>query len=324
MQTAQQKQPQPPPPRIPDPPPRMTLEKAVRGRLVQPLRLILYGPPGIGKSTFAAGSPDPIFLGAEKGTAQLDVVRFAQPESWQDVLDGLRILETQAHAFKTVVLDTLDWIEPLIHQAVLAEENKGKDAARSATDLDSMGYGRGYNLALTQWRKLISYLERLSDTRGMNILMLAHSQIKSFKNPEGEDFDRYEMKLYHKAGGLLQEWADEVLFANYEIATHEKKGRVRGISSGARIIHTTRTAAYDAKNRHGLPDELPLSWADYSASVTEGAPANRGAILQAINELLEDADEELITKVQMATATANNDSIKLTLILNRLKAMRKE
>jgi len=315
MQTVQQKQPS-------NALSRMTLEKAVKGRLVQPLRLIVYGPPGIGKSTFAASSPDPIFLGAEKGTAQLDVTRFPQPENWPDVLDALIVLGTQNHNYKTVVLDTLDWIEPLIHQAVLAEDSKGKPSATS--DIDSMGYGRGYNLALTQWRKLISYLERLSDTRGMNILMLAHSQIRSFKNPEGEDFDRYEMKLHHKAGGLLQEWADEVLFANYETATHEKKGRVRGISSGARIIHTTRTAAYDAKNRHSLPDELPLSWVDYASSVTQGAPASGNDILRAINELLEGADKELIAKVKTSVAAANNNSVKLTLILNRLKAIRKE
>jgi len=324
MQVAQQKQPLQEPSKASNPPGKMNLERIIKGCLVQPLRLIVYGPPGIGKSTFAAGSPNPIFLGAEKGTAQLDVTRFPQPETWQDILEAMQVLETEAHDYKTIVLDTLDWIEPLIHQAVLIEENKGKDSARAVSDIDSMGYGRGYNLALTQWRKFISCLERLSDARSMNILMLAHSQIRSFKNPEGEDYDRYEMKLHHKAGGLLQEWADEVLFANYETATHERKGRVRGISSGARVIHTTRTAAYDAKNRHDLPDELPLSWADYAASAIQGAPADREDILEAINELLEGADKELISKVKAAVAAVNNDSAKLTLILNRLKTIRKE
>jgi len=298
----------------------MSLKKVVKGRLAQPLRVILYGPPGIGKSTFAAGAPAPIFLGAEKGTAQLEVDRFTQPEKWEDVLAATTELGTADHSYKTIVLDTLDWIEPLIHTQELNEVNKTK---HTADDIDDIGYGRGYNLALVQWRKLVSYLERLSEIRAMNIILLAHSQIKSFKNPEGDDFDRYEMKLHHKAGGLLQEWADEVFFASYETYAHEKKGRVRGISSGARIIHTTRTAAYDAKNRHDLPSELPLSWDDYATAIASGSPANSEDIKKAISELLEDCSEELTGRVNRAVNNAGDNAAKLTQILDHLKATKK-
>jgi hypothetical protein len=302
----------------------MTLGKVVKGRIAQPLRLVLYGPPGIGKSTFAGNAPSPIFIGAEKGTAQLDVERFPQPAAWPEVIEALTALGTQDHGYKTVVIDTVDWMEPMIHASVIAEESKGKSEAKQITDIDSMGYGRGYNLAMTQWRKLLTYLERLSDVRGMNVILLAHSQIKSFKNPEGEDFDRYEMKLHHKASGLLQEWADEVLFCNYETYAVETKGRVRGVSSGTRIIHTVRTAAFDAKNRHDLPETLPLSWADYAAAVDEGAPAIVADLKSAIVELLNGADTELKTKVDESVIKAGDNSATLTKILNRLRALRKE
>jgi hypothetical protein len=303
---------------------RMSLTSVVKGKISQPLRLVLYGPPGIGKSTFASNAPSPIFIGAEKGTAELDIARFPQPEKWDEVLEAITTLGTIDNAYKTLVLDTVDWIEPLIHAHILAEESKGKSEAKIVTDIDSLGYGRGYNLAMTQWRKLLVYLERLCDVRGMNIILLGHSQIKSFKNPEGEDFDRYEMKLHHKASGLIQEWADEVLFCNYETYAVETKGRVRGVSSGTRQIHTVRSAAFDAKNRHGLPETLPLEWSDYAAAVAKGEPAESAALQAAITELLESADAALKAKVIEAVTKAGDNPAKLTQILNRLRVLRKE
>jgi hypothetical protein len=302
---------------------KMSLSTVVKGRIEQPSRLVLYGPPGIGKSTFASNSPMPIFVGAEKGTAQLDVTRFSQPEILDDVFSALTELGTQEHPYKTLVIDTADWLEPIIHKHVLDEDNRGKDASKASPDIDSMGFGRGYNLALTQWRKLITYFERLGDVKGMHVLILAHTQIKSFKNPEGEDYDRYEMKLHHKASGLLQEWADDVLFTNYETFTNEKKGRVRGISSGARIIHTTRTAAFDAKNRHNLPNELPLSWDDYADAIVKSEPASPESIKKAIDDILGTVDTEFATKVKESVKKADNNAVKLTQVLDRLRAVRK-
>jgi|PlaIllAssembly_1097288.scaffolds.fasta_scaffold00011_3 hypothetical protein len=303
--------------------PKMSLSKIVKGRITQPVRLVLYGPPGIGKSTFAASAPAPIFIGAEKGTAQLDVERFAQPETWLDVLDAITELGTQQHGYQSLVIDTLDWIEPLIHAYVINEENKSSNNKVTNIDAVGQGYGRGYALALTQWRKLITYLERLSDLKKMNLLLLAHSQIKSFKNPEGSDFDRYELKLQSKAAGLVQEWIDEVLFCNYETCTTESKGRVRGISSGARVIHTTRTAAFDAKNRHDLPDELPLSWEDYYSAISAREPAAAVDIKKAIAELLENAGSDIANKVTERVEAAGNDAPKLTKILDRLRTVMK-
>lgn len=244
------------------PQPRMTLASVQRGKIKQPMRLVMYGPPGIGKSTFASQAPNPIFIGAEKGTAMLDVARFPQPERWEDVHEALRTLWNEKHDFKTLVVDTLDWLEPLNHAQVVAEDGKVKS-------IDEIGYGRGFNVALDKWRVFLSRLEKLCDARGLNIILLAHCHVKTFKAPDVDHYDRYELKLHAKANGLIQEWADEVLFANYETLTREddRTKTVRGVSDGTRLLHTVRHACWDAKNRHSLPAVLPLSWDEYAGAV---------------------------------------------------------
>jgi hypothetical protein len=127
-------------------------------------------------------------------------------------------------------------------------------------NIEDVGFGKGYNAALDRWRDMLSRLDTLRDRRGMNVILLAHSWIKTFRNPEGDDFDRYELKLHAKTSGLIKEWSDAVLFAAYETLTAtDKSKRTRGISTGARIVHTERRAAFDAKNRFELPAELPAS-----------------------------------------------------------------
>ena len=257
---------------------RMTLSSVVKGKQTRPLRITLYGVEGIGKSTFAAGAPAPIFLGAEDGTAHLDVTRFPMPQSWEEVLDAVRVLERDAHAYKTLVVDTLDWAEPLVWKYVCDQ--------KSETSIEDFGYGKGYSAALDQWRVFLAALERLRERKGMHIIFLAHSWIKTFKDPEQDDYDRYELKLNNKAGGLIKEWSDIVLFANFETLAHKDKAtkRVRGISSGARFIYTNRKPAYDAKNRHDLPDRLPLNWADFFAAIQAGRPADPKVLAEEIRE----------------------------------------
>lgn len=290
---------------------RMTLKAVKRGPVQQPLRLVLYGPPGIGKSTFAASAPSPVFLGGEKGTAQLDVARFPQPETWKEVWESIRALLDEEHSYQTYVVDTLDWIEPLCWAQV------AKDAGKE--HIEDIGYGKGFNAALDEWRLFLSRLERLSDA-GINVVLLAHCHIRPFKNPEGEPFDRYEMKLHAKASSLIQEWADEVLFTNYETLTLEDKGRVRGVSSGARLVHTVRAAAFDAKNRHSLPAVLPLDWGEYEAAVQAQTPASAKDLIAAMESLLEGADAQLADAVRERIGKANGDASKLARLLNWLKA----
>jgi len=283
----------------------MTLAAVRGGKIAAPVRVFLFGVEGVGKSTFAAGAPSPIFLGPEDGTHHLDVKRFPPPATWAEVFEALAVLEHEAHDFKTLAIDTVDWIEPLVWRAVCE--------AGGWASIEDAGYGKGYVKALDEWRRMLSALERLRATKRMHVVLLGHSQVKLYKNPEGDDFDRYALKLHDKAGGLLKEWSDVVLFANYETfaAKDQKTKRVRGVSSGARLIYTNRTAAYDAKNRYNLPDSLPLSWADFFEAVErrETAPATdlRAAIEQKIGELHGDVAK----KAMEALARAGADAEKL-------------
>jgi hypothetical protein len=176
--------------------------------------------------------------------------------------------------------------------------------------------------ALDAWRVLLARLEALRTKRGMNIVFLAHSWVKSFKNPEGEDFDRYELKLHAKAGGLLKEWADCVLFTRHEtfVDKDNKTKRVRGVSTGARVMHTTRTAAYDAKNRYSLPETLPLEWDAFAAAVLAATPVDAAVSKTRIDELLKSADPELSSKVLDAVRKADGNAAQLARIADHLAA----
>lgn len=302
----------------PPEPQRMKLSAVVRGRLEKPMRVLLYGVEGCGKSTFAANAPRPIFIAAEDGTAQLDVARFPEPRNWREVLDAVDELATGDHDFQTVVVDTLDWLEPMCWEHLVAEAKGAK-----ITSIEDFGFGKGYVAALDQWRLLLARFEQLRARRGMHVIFLAHSWIKTFKNPEDDDFDRYELKLHAKAGGLLKEWSDAVLFARYETFTNkdEKTKRARGVSTGFRIIHTQRTAAWDAKNRYDLPAELPLDWQAYADAVRAQTPADPAKLRARIEKLLEQtSDEDLKKNVRAAVAEAGDSASRLAKYADHLAA----
>ncbi len=255
--------------------PRLTLAAVRRGRMQLPIRTLLYGVEGIGKTTFGASAPKAIFVGPEDGAGLLEVEHFPQPGSWLDVRDAIRALTNEPHGYATAVFDTVDWLEPLLWKFICERDGK--------KDIEDYGYGKGYVAALDEWRVFINDLERLRAAKRMQIVLLAHSWIKSFKNPEGEDYDRFEMKIHLKAAGLLKEWSDVVLFANYETFAHkDDKKRVRGVSTGARLCYTQRTAAYDAKNRFSLPESFALDWAEYELALQEHQPADAAALVAEI------------------------------------------
>lgn len=296
----------------------MSLARVVRGKLAKPVRVLIYGVEGVGKSSFAAASPQPIFFGAEDGTSELDVARFPEPSTWAEAFEAITELATAEHDYQTLVIDTLDWLEPLCWAAVCA--GKKDKAGKAIESIEGFGYGKGYTAALDLWRQLTAALETLRTKRNMNTIQIAHSWIKSFKNPAGEDFDRYEMKLHAKASGLLREWNDAVLFATHETLTYEANGRVKGISSGARVIYTERCAAWDAKNRYDLPDRLPLDWESFYEAVQSHRPGDPEELKARINELLKNADEKLATRANAALTSAGSDAAELARIANKLSA----
>jgi hypothetical protein len=285
----------------------MILGNIVAGRQDKPIRALVYGVEGVGKSTFGAGAPAPIFLGAEDGTAHLDVQRFPMPATWQDVLDAVRILTTEAHKYQTLVIDTLDFAEPMVWDFICKRDNQ--------PNVEAYGYGKGYAAALDEWRVFLAALDRLRAAKGLHLVLLAHSWIKPFRNPEGEDYDRHELKLRPNVGGLVKEWTDAVLFANFETFAPKEKGKkTKGVSTGARILHSTRTAAYDAKNRYSLPEVLPLSWDDFFEAARAHQPASADDLLAAIRGKIPDLEADVASKVEAGIVRAGGNAEKLAML----------
>ena len=291
------------------PPPKRPslLSRVTKGPVSSPIKIVVYGVPGVGKSTFAAGAPDPIFMG-EDGSKELDVARFPQPESWQQLLDMITDLTLEAHSYRTLVLDTLDWAEPMCwaHTCLTKPGDKGK----RCLDIEDYGYKRGYVAALDVWKRLTDNIDHLQAKRGMHVVMLAQCSVRTPLNPEGDDFSKYGLKLHEKAGYQIGEWADGVLFAAHEVLTHERDGRAKGISTGLRQLRTEKHATYDAKNRYGLPATLPLDWRSFEDAVAVARARRAPAAVRArIVELLKSAAPDVVERVNKALATAKDDDL---------------
>jgi len=294
-------------------PARMTLRNITSGKQERPLRVIVFGTDGVGKSSFGAAAPKPLFLCAEDGTAHLDVARFPVPHTWMEVLEAIRVLTHEEHDFKTLVVDTLDWLEPLCWQHVC--QLHGKQSP------EDFGFGKGYVLAVDQWRALLGRLDILVRNRRMNVVLLAHSLVKKVDDPQVGAFDRYQMKLHDKSSAVLREWVDAVLFARHDLKVIERNGKARGMSSGNRLLHTTWTAAYDAKNRFDLPETLPLDWEEFEQACKAHAPADPGKLLAEIEELLPQLrDEETRAKAAAYAREKAGNAAALAQALDKLRS----
>lgn len=295
-------------------PSRMRLDAVTRGRRSFPPKTLAYGPEGIGKSTFGACAPSPIFLDVEEGTNELDVARFPQPEVWPEVLEAVHHLETETHSYQNLVIDSLDRLESLIHAFICKRDNQD--------NIESYGYGRGHAVALDEWRLLLAALDRLRRIKNMGVVFIAHSCIRTFKNPGGEDFDRYEMKINPKAAGLIKEWADVVLFLNHEIVTKkdQRTKRVRGVTTGARFIYTEHSSHYDAKNRFNLPPVLSLDWEEYAAALAKGAPAALPVLIDEIKRKAATVGGEVETMTLAFLTAKATDAAALARLNSRLNA----
>ena len=229
-----------------------------------PPRLLLYGVAGVGKTLFATSAPHSVIIQTEDGLGLINVPTFGLLRSFDEVMQAIASLYDEPHDFQTVVIDSLDWLEPLIWQHTARLHNQ--------PNIEAFGYGKGYLAALDSWRAVLEGLNALRDERGMAVILLAHAEIRRFDSPETEPYDRYQPKLHARASALVQEHVDAVLFANYRITTLKSdagfgKKVVRGVSGGDRLLHTTERPAFLAKNRFGLPDTLPLSWPELAAAI---------------------------------------------------------
>ncbi len=247
------------------------LDNIQTGRENKPPRIMVYGQEGIGKSTLGASAPDAIFIQTEDGLAEIDCHKFPLAQSFGDVIVELTALRDEEHNFRTVVIDSLDWLERLIFDEVCKEFG-----VRSIEKADG-GYGKGYVDALVHWRTVLSLLDDLRNKRGMMIILVAHAKVERFEDPENTAYDRYAPRLHKHAASLISEWVDAVLFATKRIRV-SRDGDSRSIASpigadgGERVLRTNGSPACIAKNRFGLPNEIPLSWdafiSAYQNSVT--------------------------------------------------------
>jgi hypothetical protein len=214
------------------------------------LKVVVYGPEGIGKSTLAAEMPQPVWLDVERGTNQLPVARMPRPTSWAMLTDEVRAVRDGEVPCSTLVVDTADAAEALCSQALCSK--------RGWESIEDAGYGKGYTQLMESFGKLLDLLSEVVE-HGRNVCLVSHAIMRKFERPDEQGaYDRFELKLTKKVAPMVKEWADMLLFCDYKTyVTTDKNGKAKA-SGGSRVIRTTHNPCWDAKNRFGLPDEMPM------------------------------------------------------------------
>lgn len=219
---------------------------------IEPMKVLIYGVEGIGKTTFASKFPDPIFIDTEGSTGFINARKLPNPTSWTMLLDELEDIKSEPRG-KTLIIDTLDWAERLAKKYLI---DKNKWAA-----IDSTNYGSRYVALSDEIGKLLNKLTEIKDL-GINVVLTAHAETKKHELPdEMGQYDKYTLKLEKRDAGLAKEWADMILFFNYKTTIiSDSKSNSKKATGGQRVMYTTHKPAWDAKNRLGLPDELPIDF----------------------------------------------------------------
>lgn len=216
--------------------------------------MVIYGPPGVGKTSIAYEFPAPIFVQTEDGISHgMELDTFGHLKSWHDVFDALKALANPGHDFQTVVIDSIDALEPLIWDH-LCEQN-------GWNSLEDAGYGKGYLLADDIWRLFFQALNWLRDACAMNVILIGHSAIVNCPNPTGAEFPRWDIRLHKRAHAIVEDSVDAILMIDFDSSTQEIKGKAgskttKSTGSTMRYIHCNGSPARNAKNRYGMPDRI--------------------------------------------------------------------
>ena len=243
----------------------ISLKDIQKNNFDRPPRIVIHGTPGIGKTTFAAGAPNPIFIQTEDGLGNLAPDAFPLAKSFSDVMDAFGALYSDDHGYETVVVDSLSALEQLIWSRVAHDHDKDS--------VEDLGYGKGYVIALDHWHAFLDGVNALRD-KGIMPVLIAHTDVVRFDSPETDPYDRYLIKLHKRAFQLLYERADIIGFANYQTAVVKtdagfNKKVSRGVETGERSLHLVEKPAFVAKNRYSLPESIPLSWQALADALTE-------------------------------------------------------
>lgn len=222
------------------------LDTIHHGKRNHPPRILVYGSEGVGKSTFAAGAPAPVFIATEDGIGQVETSSFPLCRTIQEVSNCLGALIAEEHAYRTVVIDSLDWLERIIHDDICRQHG--------VKSIEKIDYGKGYAFATTLWRQVIEQLNTLRLSKKMIVILIAHAKIETHSDPESATFDRFSPKLHKTANAMLCEWCDMILLAT------RKRGAAMGERGGQRILRCVGSPTCVAKSRFPLPEELPLEW----------------------------------------------------------------
>lgn len=228
-----------------------------RGKISKAMKVVIYGPEGIGKSTLASKFPDPVFIDTEGSTTSMDVSRLPEPSSWTMLLSEVDYIKKNPGCCKTLVIDTADWAEQLCIRQVCDSHH--------VDGIEDMGYGKGYVYVKELFGKLLNELSDLVKS-GTNVVITAHAMMRKFEQPdELGAYDRWELKLSKQTAPLVKEWSDMLLFCNYKtiVVNVDNKGAEKGKNKargGKRVIYTQHHPCWDAKNRFDLPDELDMDY----------------------------------------------------------------
>ncbi len=229
------------------------------------LKVVVYGPEGIGKSTLAAHFPRPVFIDTEGSTRHMDVSRTDKPSSWTMLMEQVQYVRSDPGVCSTLVIDTADWAEQLCIASICAD--------KKLSGIEDMGYGKGYVYLAEEFGRLLNLLEEIVG-RGVHVVLTAHAMMRKFEQPdEMGAYDRWELKLQKKTSALVKEWSDLLLFANYKTLSvaADDKGKKFKAQGGRRVIYTSHHPCWDAKNRLGLPEELPLDFSALAQYIGTGA-----------------------------------------------------
>lgn len=231
-----------------------------RGKIKKAKKVVVYGPEGIGKSTFASRFPDPVFIDTEGSTNSMDVARLPRPTSWTMALEEIDYIKKTPGVCRTLVIDTIDWAEQLCIEHICDKHQK--------KGIEDFGYGNGYVYVKEEFGKFLNRLSDLIDS-GIHVVLTAHAQMRKFEQPdELGAYDRWELKLGKKTSSqtspLVKEWADMLLFCNYKthtVAVDNEGKKKKAMGSGKRVMYTAHHPCWDAKNRDGLPEECGFDYA---------------------------------------------------------------